>query len=133
MTMKTIFLRFPDIGDKILNSLDDESLAKSKTVCRSWSDFLEEEMFYWKRIITKYVKSPKYQEESLIEAWRVSIDKSSMEIVKELGLAVRNYQTICQNCIPMVSATKCLDLLATPFINLASNNQVWFQNDFCLI
>ena len=49
--MENIILRFPGLAERIFDTLDDENLGKSKTVSRSWSEFTDNEVFFWRWII----------------------------------------------------------------------------------
>ena len=43
--MEEVFLRFPHLSESIFGSLKSEFLAKSKEVCRSWYDYLDDQKF----------------------------------------------------------------------------------------
>ena len=43
--MEEVFLRFPHLSENIFGSLKCEFLAKSKEVCRSWYDYLDDQKF----------------------------------------------------------------------------------------
>ena len=88
--MEELFLRFSHLTTQIFKNLSDESLARSKIVARSWSLFLDEEKFYWKRIINKYV----FGQADLDGNWKLVTEKANFEMIKALGMAVRNFLTI---------------------------------------
>ena len=44
-TMEEVFLRFPHLSENIFGSLKSEFLAKSKLVCRSWYNYLDDQKF----------------------------------------------------------------------------------------
>ena len=44
-TMEEVFLRFPHLSENVFGSLNNEFLAKSKEVCRSWYDYLDDQKF----------------------------------------------------------------------------------------
>ena len=48
-TMEEIFLRFSHLSETIFDSLNSESLAKSKEVCRSWYQYLDKQKFLHSR------------------------------------------------------------------------------------
>ena len=52
--MENCIRRFPVVGALILNNLDDQTLVKNKETSREISDFINNERFYWNRIIQKY-------------------------------------------------------------------------------
>ena len=43
--MEEVFLRFPHLSENIFGSLNNEFLAKSKEVCKSWYDYLDDQKF----------------------------------------------------------------------------------------
>ena len=47
--MDEVFLRFPHLSENIFGSLQNEFLAKSKEVCRSWYDYLDDQKFLEQR------------------------------------------------------------------------------------
>ena len=54
LTMEIIFQIFPLLGEKISNNIDDESLVKLKESSQESSKLLEQERFFWIRIIKHY-------------------------------------------------------------------------------
>ena len=51
--MKDLFLRFPHIGNYILEKLDKRSLYKCREVCKIWKQFIDREELPF-IIINKY-------------------------------------------------------------------------------
>ena len=51
--MEEVLLRFPHIGEKIFESLDEKSLESCRKVCKPWKNFIEDpnQKFKWIRII----------------------------------------------------------------------------------
>ena len=47
--MEEVFLRFPHLSEIIFDSLNCESLAKSREVCRSWYQYLDKQKFLHSR------------------------------------------------------------------------------------
>ena len=82
--MENICERFPVITQMILNNVDDRSLINFKETSRDNDEMLKSERFYWIRIVKKY--NGKFEE--FYESWLKVINKSPVEIVKELALAV---------------------------------------------
>ena len=83
--MDMLCKRFPLVKQKVLNNLDDQSLTKSREASRDIAESLEDERFYWIRIIKKYVGNFKRHEES----WKEVIYKTPINIIKELAIAVQ--------------------------------------------
>ena len=88
--MKIFLLRFPHLGQSIFEMLDDENLVKCKEVSKSWSFFMDGERFFWKRIIKKLVGDY----DDFQKAWKVTLKKANIEILKELGCVVKNFLSI---------------------------------------
>ena len=79
--------RFPDVGKMILNNLNDQSLARSKKASRGIAVFLENERFYFVRIIRKYDE----QFEGFEESWNEVINKTPIDFLKQLAVAVEDF------------------------------------------
>ena len=82
--LNVICRRFPRVSRKILKKLDDQSLEKSKEVCREIVQVLCNERFYWIRIIKSYVGKSGGEK----EAWKEVITKIPVNVSKQLALAV---------------------------------------------
>ena len=54
--MEEALLRFPHIGEKIFESLDEKSLENCRKVCKPWKNFIEDpnQKFKLIEIIKKY-------------------------------------------------------------------------------
>ena len=85
--MDSIQLRFPTLAENILNRLEDQSLLKYQESSKNSYDFLNNEKFFWMRILKKYNK---YFETSK-ESWKKAIHKTPTGVVKKLALAVLNF------------------------------------------
>ena len=79
--------RFPDVGKMILNNLNDQSLARSKKASRGIAVFLENERFYFVRIIRKYDE----QFEGFEESWNEVINKTPTDVLKQLAVAIQEF------------------------------------------
>ena len=80
--------RFPFVGKKILNNLENQSLARSKEINRGMKNFIENERFYWIRILMKY----KRNFEEFEESWNHVIENAPISILQQLALAVQEYK-----------------------------------------
>ena len=85
--MENFIRRFPDASEMIFNNLDDQSLTRSKEVSRNLAKHLENERFYWIRII----KSANQSFKGFEELWKEVIDKAPVDIVKELRFALQQF------------------------------------------
>ena len=80
--------RFPSVGKTILNNLENQSLARSKEIDRRIKKFLENERFYWIRILMKY----KRNFEGFEESWNNVIENAPIAILQQLALAVQEFK-----------------------------------------
>ena len=53
--MDEIFMRFPLLGELILEKIDNKSLSNSRVVQRSWRNFIDENDYPWKIRIKDFV------------------------------------------------------------------------------
>ena len=89
--MEDLGLRFSLISKIILNNLDDISLANFRKASRENSNFLENERFYWIRIIKKYnCLIGEHQ-----EVWNKVVSKTPVETIKEFAVAVYQFHMRC--------------------------------------
>ena len=70
-------MRVPNVAKDIFNNLNDEDLVKIKEVSRTWSTFMDEEIFFWKRIITKLIGG--YND--FKETWRIVTNKVGLSVM----------------------------------------------------
>ena len=82
--MENLCLRFPMLGKKILNLVENETLVNFKEASRNNNFFLENERFYWIRIINRY----NCVIGELREVWREVVSRTPTELIKELAVAV---------------------------------------------
>ena len=78
-------LRFPIASGHIFKIIDDQSLADCKGLSRTLRKFLDDEKFYWIRIIDTY----KEYFEGFEEAWREILYQSPLYMVKQLAISVQ--------------------------------------------
>jgi ankyrin repeat protein len=85
--MEIIFKRFPLLGEKISNNIDDENLVKLKESSQELSKLLDHQRFYWIRIIKHY----KDNLQAFQENWMKIINNTPIAIVKELAVATQKF------------------------------------------
>ena len=85
--MENLCIRFPVASEMVLKNLDDQSLKRGKLAGRGMAEFLENEKFYWIRIIKKYIANFEGHEES----WREVVNKTPLDIIKQLAIAVQQF------------------------------------------
>ena len=118
--MDNIISRFPVLAERIFDTLDDENLGKSKTVSRSWSDFTDNEVFFWRRIIRKVVVG----NEDFKETWKLVMKKADFEMTKELALTVKNFLSNHPGNCPKKTSCKCKAMPFSPLHVAAEFGQV---------
>ena len=76
----------------IFNNLDDQTLTKCKEVSREITSFLDNNTFYWVRVIKGIDKNLDRFGRFLDtekEAWDIILNKTPIQIVKPMALAAR--------------------------------------------
>ena len=82
MSFDIIRQRFPLVNRMVLYNLDNQSLTKSQEANRGIAEFLDNEKFYWIRIIKKYAGNF----EGFEESWKEVIRRTPLDIVKQFAL-----------------------------------------------
>ena len=90
--MDVLCKRFPLVTMMILKKLDDKSLVRFKEACRESAKQLVDERFYWIRIMKKYMG----KFEGVEGPWKEVIDKTPVDMLKQLGFAVEKF---CKSCL----------------------------------
>ena len=85
--MEMIFQRLPLLGEKISKNLDDESLVKLRESSKELAKSIDDERFYWIRIIEHY----KYNLQAFQENWMIILDQIPIAIVKDLAIATQKF------------------------------------------
>ena len=85
--MEILCQRFPLMAQKIMSYVDYNTLINFKEAGRNNYEFLRKERFYWIRIIQRY--SCLFGE--LQEVWKKVVNKTPIEIIKELAVAVHTF------------------------------------------
>jgi hypothetical protein len=85
--MESVFLKIPDLGEKIFKELDNQSLVECKEVQRSWYNFINEERVLWFRIIQNYISD----DNAFLQAWRKVLTKSPVDFVTQVALATQQF------------------------------------------
>ena len=85
--MEIFYKRFPAVGKLILEHLDDQSLVRSKEAYREIANFLRNERFYWIRSLN----DSKGNFEGFEESWNEVINKTPIDILKQLAVAIHKF------------------------------------------
>ena len=85
--MENILARYPHLGKLVFNNMDNQSLINFKEASRDVSEFMENDRFFWIRILKRYGKNfVKFK-----ESWKEVTKKTPVEKVKQLVLAVKTF------------------------------------------
>ena len=85
--MEDLSIRASSIATKIFNFLDEKSLVQSRGINRNIKHFLNNERFFFLRIINNYKGNFVEFEES----WKKILHKSPLGFVKELALITQQF------------------------------------------
>ena len=85
--MEEVSKRFPLIARSILKVVNEEDLINCKESSRDISQFLDEERFFFIRIIQKHQGNfVEFQ-----ESWKKVVNKAPFEVLRRLAIAIRNF------------------------------------------
>ena len=94
--MEDVSERHPILIKTMMRNVDNKSLDTLKKVSRELSGFLEEERFYWLRVIQSYDEN----DIKLSKSWKKLVDKTPSEVIKKLALVLYQFinlhPTSCQ-------------------------------------
>ena len=85
--MELVCKRFPHILEMVSNNLDDQSLITLKESSREVSKSMDEERFFWIRIIRRYKENFKKFKDS----WREVLQKTPIANVRKIAKAVQKF------------------------------------------
>ena len=85
--MEIVCKRFPLVAQLVIKDLDDQSLTKIKKSSRKISEYLNNERFYWIKIIKGYSRHFEGHEKS----WREVINGLPFKIIKQLAIEVQYF------------------------------------------
>ena len=83
----TMLLRFPHIGQGIFEQLDNKNLTKCRKISKPWSNFIDNQKFYWKRRIQRYRGSM----QQYSNQWNKVLKNTRWENVRALCIAVEYF------------------------------------------
>ena len=87
--MDSVFVKIPDLGDKIIRELDNQSLVRCKEVQRSWYNFITEEKILWLRIIQNFIGDVK----TFSKAWKKVLSKAPVDFVAQVAITTQQFHT----------------------------------------
>ena len=85
--MESIFSKIPNIGDKIIRELDNQSLVKCKEVQKSWYNFINTEKILWFRMIQNYIGV----DNEFLTAWRTVLKKAPADFVSHVAITTQKF------------------------------------------
>jgi ankyrin repeat protein len=85
--MELVYKRFPHILEMVSNNLDDQSLIALKESSREISKSIDEERFFWIRIIRRYKENFKKFKDS----WREVLQKTPIDNIRRIANAVQKF------------------------------------------
>ena len=91
-TIEQIGLRFPSLEDKILNKLEFQSVLEFTTASKDTADIKQRSRCFWvRRIQYQLGRLYKGNIEAIPEEWRKVIQRSPVEIVKNLSQIIQQF------------------------------------------
>ena len=110
--LEIFFERFPVLLEKILSNLDDKNLVNINVVSRKICSLVQKERLFWIRNIKKLISAehalgiwncgctcfPKSVNYKISEKWQQVINKTPVQFVKELAIAVTKVHESYKNC-----------------------------------
>ena len=92
--MDNVLLRFPHLGEQIFNELEDESLANCHQLTRPCRLFLEDQKFFWIRVIKKLLDDPRFGANDRNIMINKVLLKFQSDSVRNIGTTIREFCTI---------------------------------------
>ena len=123
ISMESIFLKIPDLGEKIFKEIDNQSLVKCKEVQRSWYNFINEEKVLWFRMIQNYIGD----DNEFLTAWRKVLWKVPVAFVTQIAIVTQKVNAIHQiqsddSPIHVAASDGSVDLYKQIMVKLADMN-----------
>ena len=85
--IEKVLARFPGLGKKIFNQLDDQNFCKCNWVSRSLRKCIAENEPLWTRVIKKYNAN----QEKFKDAWKLVLEKVPVQNVEDLAITVEQF------------------------------------------
>ena len=101
--MEDLCRRFPLVAQNVFANLDDKSLTDCKVVSKVSYYVLNNERFFWIRIIKRYFPN----QSQFYEEWKTAISRTPTAILKQIATAVDQickkeyYQCMCSYWSPL--------------------------------
>ena len=85
--LEIMIARFPHVVTDIFKELDDETLTTCREVSRLGYDHLEDQQFFWVRMIQRYSENMKYA----YPQWKKVFKNTPVEYVRELSVSTQQF------------------------------------------
>ena len=85
--MEHIFQRFPDVGEAILDRLDNKKLVRCGKISKRWKDLTDQRKTIWIRMIEKYIGKM----DSFSDDWKKVVFKTPVDMVQQLAIATHDF------------------------------------------
>ena len=85
--MENFCKRFPHLAKGVFDQVDEQSLNICKEISGDVLEYLDNERFFWIRMIKKYQRRLK----DFPKLWKLVIDKTPVEKVKQIAIAVSRF------------------------------------------
>ena len=90
--MEVFCVRFPFVFKKLLFNVDDQHLVKLKKASRQVSNHIDDERYYYIRIIQKLFEQHNGGcAGEFPESWKKVIEKTPIKIIKQLAMVTTNF------------------------------------------
>ena len=89
--MEVLCVRFSFVFKKLLFNLDDQCLIKLKEASRQVSHHIDNERYYYIRIIQKLFEQHNGCAGELSESWKKVIEKTPIKIIRQLAMVTTNF------------------------------------------
>lgn len=86
----TLIIRFPEIGKKIFESLDDKSLKNCREASRFWNEYLEKNHIPWIGMIQNIVKVCNKDYSKCPLKWKKMFRKTKVGDIKQFAILLQN-------------------------------------------
>ena len=108
--MENVCRRFPHLANRIFDQVDDQSLNTCKEINREVLEHLNNEKFFWIRIIKKYQVPTRLlfrgRLKNFQEVWKPVIEKAPVQIVKQIAIAVSRFFEVNRDQLYQVTCSR---------------------------
>ena len=89
--MDNVLSRFPHLGEQIFKKLNDESLSNCHQLTRACRLFIEDQKFFWIRVIKKLLDDPRFKKSDRDILINKVLLKFKFDSVKNIGTTIREF------------------------------------------